>query len=429
MYLCLFEDDHVVSLRPLVETRAAYDLRLGLRTVLETTRDAFEPDGLLLHARPLVTGVTRRDHDDALVNTLPEGADVLFVNGRFVAEDRDVLGQLEQACESGKGRAFVQDDVLVAAWCPDAAARLPGDPLSQPVLTADAFADLPTTSLDDALLLRRPWHLLDTLRPSLTRDVEARVGERASTSLRARPHAAVHDSVTAVNSEQIYLGSGATIRPGALLNAEDGPIYVGVDATIHERAVVRGPCCVGPETQVQIGADVEGTATGTWCKVGGEVHDCILHSFSNKSHAGFLGHAYLGSWCNLGADTNNSNLKNDYGEVSAYAPDEGRFVGTGRQFAGLFMGDHSKCGINTMFNTGTVIGTNCNLLGGDFLPRYVPPFSWGGASGFAEYRLDKACEVAERVMARRDTAFTEAGEALLRSLFERTQPERAAHHE
>jgi len=427
MHLCLFEDDRVPGLRPLVETRAAYDLRLSGRTVLETTRDALDPTGLVLHARPLVADVTRRAHPAAAVNALPDRADVLFVNGRFVAEAGDALAQLAESTRSGEARAFVQDDILVAAWMPTAATHLPDDVLARPALTADVFSDRPTTELDNARLLGRPWHLLDTLRFTLARDVETRTGTPPRRLLPERSHATVHDSVTSVHDAQIHLGEGATVQPGAILNAEDGPISVGPDAIVHERAVLQGPCVIGPKTHVKTGADVEGTATGTWCKIGGEVHDTILQGFSNKSHPGFLGHAVLGRWCNLGADTNNSNLKNDYGEVSAYAPADERFVGTGRQFAGLFMGDHSKCGINTMFNTGTVVGTNCNLYGGDFPPRYVPPFSWGGADGLTTYRLDKACEVAERVMARRDTDFTEADRSLLTTLFERTQDERATH--
>jgi len=427
MHLCLFEDDHVPALRPLVETRAAYDLRLGGRTVLETAHDAFDPSGLVLHARPLVADVTRRDHPSAAVNTLPDEADVLFVNGRFVAEAGDALAQLTQVPEREEARAFVQDDTLVAAWIPDAAAQMPDDVLARPALTGDAVADRPVTELDDATLVRRPWHLLGTLRDALVRDIEARFDSPSSVPLVERPHASVHDGVTGVHTDRIHLGADATIKPGAILNAEEGPIYVGPEATVHEQAVVRGPCILGPKTHVKIGANVDGTATGTWCKIAGEVHDTILQGFSNKSHPGFLGHAVLGCWCNLGADTNNSNLKNDYGEISAYAPAEERFVDTGRQFAGLFMGDHSKCGINTMFNTGTVVGTYCNLFGGDFPPRYVPPFSWGGASGLTTYRLDKACEVAERVMARRDTPFTDADRSLLTTLFERTQDERATH--
>lgn len=426
MHICFFEDDHVPGLRPLVETRAAYDLRLGGRTLFETACDALAPAERCLHARPLVGNATAHRHE-VPVNMLPDGADMLFVNGRFVAEEGAAHEQLQTASQRTEPRAFVQGNVLVGAWVPDAADRCPDDLLARPALTADAFADLPVTELEDATLVGRPWHLLDTLRSALARDIEAR-SQPTGRALTERPHAAVHESVTSIRDSHIHLGDGASIRPGAILNAEEGPIHIGPEAVVHERAVVQGPCYIGPKTHVKIGADVEGTATGTWCKIAGEIHDTIFQGYSNKSHPGFLGHSVLGCWCNLGADTNNSNLKNDYGEVMAYAPDEERFVNTGRQFAGLFMGDHSKCGINTMFNTGTVVGTNCNLYGSDFPPRYVPPFSWGGASGLTEYRLGKACEVAERVMARRDTAFTAADRELLATLFERTRAERASHH-
>ena len=428
MHLCLFEDDIASGLRPLAETRAVYDLRLARRTVLETVQDGLAPDGLVLHTRPLVAEKTRQAHPSAAVNTLPDGADVLFVNGRFVAEESEALEQVKDTSTWTEPRALVQDGVLVAAWVPDASTHRPDDTLARSALTADVFGDLPVVELDDATLLRRPWDLLDTLRPALARDAEALLGSASPPPVAQRPHATVHESVVSVRDAQIALGAGATIKPGAILNAEDGPILLGPDTTVHERAVLRGPCALGPKTHVKIGANVEGTATGTWCKIAGEVHDSLLQGYSNKSHPGFLGDSVLGKWCNLGADTNNSNLKNDYGTVSAYAPAEERFVDTGRQFAGLFMGDHSKCGINTMFNTGTVVGTNCNLFGGDFPPRYVPPFSWGGASGLTTYRLDKACEVAERVMGRRDTTFTEADRSLLSALFERTADERAAHH-
>lgn len=427
MALCLFEDDHVAALRPLVETRAVYDLRLGPRTIQESLCEAFDPNTLLLHARPMVAGVTTHAHEDALVNALPEGLDTLFVNGRFAAEGREALEHLQQVQETNTPRAFVQDGTLVAAWVPDAATHLPDDVLSRPALSKELFADLPTTALEGATLLDRPWHLLDALRPALSRDIPA--GTRngsAPPPLAERSHATVHESVVGVNPDQIHLGPGAAVRPGAILNAEDGPIYIGANSVVYERTVIRGPCYLGPKTQAKIGANLEGVAAGTWCKLGGELHDCIIQSYSNKSHSGFLGHSYIGSWCNLGADTNTSNLKNDYGEVAVYAPDEETFLPSGRQFAGLFMGDHSKCGINTMFNTGTVVGTCCNLFGGDFPPRYVPPFSWGSpADGYTEFRLDKALEVAEHVMGRRETRFTEADRSLLETLFQRTQAERS----
>lgn len=429
MHLCLFEDNRVDRLRPLTETRPAYDLRLALRTIAETIHDAFTPDGLLLHTRPLLRAGTAREHEATAVNTLPENADVLFVNGRFVADSEPLVERIRAQTETDSARGFVQGDTLLAAWVPDAADRLPADVLEPPALSPAPF-DLPLTSVETATLVERPWDLLGTLRDTLRRDVAARTTVPPAGALPTRHHAKAHESVIATAPGRIHLGTGATLHPGAVLNATDGPIVIDDGATVFERAVLKGPCYVGPRSEVKVGADIEGSAFGYYCKVGGEVHDTVIHSLSNKAHPGFLGHSYLGRWCNLGADTNNSNLKNDYGEVSAYAPAEDAFVNTGRQFAGLFMGDHSKCSINTMFNTGTVVGTCCNLFGADFPPRYVPPFSWGGASrGFTTYRIDKALQVAETVMGRRDTDLTDADAALLRGLFERTADERAQHHD
>lgn len=433
MHLCLFEDGAVSGLRPLVETRAVYDLRLGIRTLLETTRDAFQHRdlaGLILHARPLVAPVTGETHVDPPINDLPENADVLFINGRFVAENGPAVTQINEYVRgSSDARAFTLDDTLVAAWVPNATASLPTGILSQVPFPTNVFSSLPTTPVEGATLVRRPWDLLETLCPALRRDAAAHAVP-PSGPLPERSHASVHESAVSVHPDRIRLGNDAVIRPGAILNAEDGPIVIGDNATIGERAVVRGPCFVGPRSQIKIGASIKAASFGYYCKVGGEVHDTVIHSLSNKPHPGFLGHAYLGRWCNLGADTNTSNLRNDYAEISAYAPSDADFVPTGRQFAGLFMGDHSKCGINTMFNTGTVVGTFCNLYGGDFPPRYVPPFSWGGpAHGFTTYRLSKALSVAKRVMARRDTTMTDADRTLLSTLFENTTSERKSHHD
>lgn len=433
MHLCVFEDDAVPGLRPLVETRAVYDLRVGVRTILETILDAFtSPNGssLILHTRHDVAAVTKEAHDDALMNELPENTDILFVNGRFVTTNDPARAHINEYVQtSSEPRIFTQNDHIVAAWVPNASTVLPAEILSEPEFPTGAFSSLPTTSLAEASLVSRPWDLLDTLRPCLHHGA-ASLPAPPSTSLSERAHASVHESVVGVQPDQIRLGTGATIRPGAILHADEGPIVVGRNATIGERTVIRGPCYIGPKSQIKVGANLRAAAFGYYCKVGGEVHNTIIHSLSNKPHPGFLGHAYVGRWCNLGADTNCSNLRNDYGEISSYAPAEGDFVPTGRQFAGLFMGDHSKCGINTMFNTGTVVGTFCNLYGGDYLPRYVPPFSWGGpARGFTTYRLSKALSVAERVMARRDVELTNPDRTLLSTLYEKTESERTVHHQ
>lgn len=424
MRLCLFEDNRIDHLRPLVNTRAVYDLRLGMRTLLETVRDAFDGPPTVLHARPLVAAVTAQEHPHPL-NQLAAGDRVLFVNGRFVAEEGPLLERLRRTVDDDEtARAFVRGDQVIAAWMPGVDTALAERVSAGERLTRGTFDALPETPVDQATLISRLWHLLETLRPALERDYAARTSPyRILEPVTERPGATVHPSAVGVHAEQIYIAPEATVHAGAVLNAEGGPIFIDRKAKILEQAVVRGPAYVGPRSQVKIGARLECCAIGPWCKVGGEVHDAVMHSLSNKAHSGFLGHSYLGRWCNLGADTNVSNLKNDYGIISLYDPATGAFESTGRQFVGLFMGDHSKTAINTMFNTGTVVGTFCNLFGADFPPRYVPSFTWGRPGAYAEYRFDKALQVAETVMARRNISCTDADRALLTHLFDRTRAE------
>ncbi|PEN14572.1 hypothetical protein CRI94_05980 [Longibacter salinarum] len=429
MHLCLFEDDRVHHLRPLVETRAAFDLRLGIRSILETTCDAFDvdPSDVTLHTRREVAAVTKREHPHVAVPQLGDstpstGNDLLFVNARFIA-DGEVLTVLKEAIRlRDRACAFTAGDVVVAAW-------MPGASLSDEVFGRDDLtphlADLPTEALKNAQMVEHVWDLLGTIQPAIERDFDALLPYNILEDIHNRTEADVHPSVIATAPENIFIAPGATVKAGAILDGSNGPIYLDNDSIVYEQAVVKGPLYLGAKSQIKVQADVAASAIGYWCKVGGEVHDSILHSLSNKGHQGFLGHSYLGRWCNLGADTNTSNLKNDYGSVSAYDAALGGFVDTGRQFAGLFMGDHSKCGINTMFNTGTVVGTGCNIFGGGFPSRYVPPFSWGGADrGFAPYRIDKALKVADTVMRRRETHLDEAEETLLRTLHRDTADER-----
>ncbi|MCU0354028.1 MAG: glucose-1-phosphate thymidylyltransferase, partial [Cytophagales bacterium] len=222
------------------------------------------------------------------------------------------------------------------------------------------------------------------------------------------------------NPEQVFLEPGARVR-ACILNADTGPIYIGKDADIQEGSIIRGPFAIGTESVVALGAKLRGDITvGPYCKVGGEISNSVLFAHSNKGHEGYLGNSVLGEWCNLGADTNNSNLKNDYGTVKQWSYAHNDFVDTGRQFVGLVMGDHSKAGINTMFNTGTVVGVSANVFGGDFPPRHVPSFTWGGAAGLEVYRLDKALATAERVLARRNLPLTDTDRQILTHVFKLT---------
>ena len=224
-----------------------------------------------------------------------------------------------------------------------------------------------------------------------------------------------------IDKENIFIEEGAVLT-FATLNASLGPIYIGKDAEIMEGAVVRGPFAMCEHAVLKLNAKIYGATTlGPYCKVGGEVNNAVLMAHSNKGHDGYLGNAVIGEWCNIGADTNNSNLKNNYAEVKLWDYETGRFAKTGLQFCGLMMGDHSKCGINTMFNTGTVIGVSANIFGSGFPRNFVPSFSWGGASGFIEYKTNKVFEVAEVVLKRRGLIFDEKEQKILEHVFQETK--------
>ena len=221
--------------------------------------------------------------------------------------------------------------------------------------------------------------------------------------------------------ENIFIEEGAKLN-FCTLNASSGPIYIGKNAEIMEGCVVRGALAMCENSVLKLSAKIYGATTlGPYCKVGGEVNNSVLMGYSNKGHDGFLGNSVLGEWCNIGADSNNSNLKNNYAQVRLWSYETENFAKTGLQFCGLMMGDHSKCGINTMFNTGTVVGVNANIFGSGFPRNFVPSYSWGGASGFTTYLTKKAFEVAKVVMARRNVEFTAQDEAILTQVFEDTK--------
>ena len=226
---------------------------------------------------------------------------------------------------------------------------------------------------------------------------------------------------TVINADNIFLEEGAKVEC-SILNATDGPIYIGANAEVMEGCMIRGGFALGEHSIVKMGAKIYGATTvGPHSRIGGEVNNSVLFAYSNKGHDGFLGNSVLGEWCNLGADTNNSNLKNNYDEVRLWSYETEGFAKTGLQFCGLMMGDHSKCGINSMFNTGTVVGVSANIFGSGFPRNFVPSYSWGGASGFTTYLPKKAFETAKIMMSRRGVEFDAQEEAILNHVFEETK--------
>ncbi|HET8886387.1 MAG TPA: GlmU family protein [Salinimicrobium sp.] len=264
----------------------------------------------------------------------------------------------------------------------------------------------------EAFCIQHTWDIFSKNGKAIEADFELLTTNQKS--------AEIPNFVQCLNKNQIFIEEGANILP-CILNATNGPIYIGKDAEIMEGSMVRGPFALCEHSTLKMGAKIYGgTTIGPHSKVGGEVNNSVIFGFSNKGHDGFLGNAVLGEWCNLGADTNNSNLKNNYAEVRLWDYETEGFAKTGLQFCGLMMGDHSKCGINTMFNTGTVVGVSANIFGSGFPRNFVPSFSWGGSAGMTTYKTIKAFEVAEKVMERRNIEFTDEDKAILEHVFEET---------
>ena len=224
-----------------------------------------------------------------------------------------------------------------------------------------------------------------------------------------------------IGSYPIFVEKGAKLNQ-SILNTSDGPIYIGKDAEIMEGSVIRGPFAMLNNSVLKIGSKIYGATTiGPYCKVGGELNNSILFGYSSKAHDGFLGNSIIGEWCNLGAGTNNSNLKNNYADVKMWNYQTEGFKNTNLQFCGLIMGDHSKSGINTMFNTGTVIGVSANIFGSGFPRNFIPSFSWGGASGFSVYKLPRFFDVAKKVFLRRGIIFDNIEEGILSHIYSYTK--------
>lgn len=265
----------------------------------------------------------------------------------------------------------------------------------------------------DLIQIENTWDIFAKNNKAIREDFELITADRTS-----QP---IPSSVNVIAPENIFIEAGAKLE-FVTLNASTGPIYIGKNSEIMEGSVIRGPFALCESGRVKLATKVYGATTvGPHSVIGGEVNNSVLFGYSNKGHDGFLGNSVLGEWCNIGADSNNSNLKNNYEEVRLWSYETEGFAKTGLQFCGLMMGDHSKCGINTMFNTGTVVGVSANIFGSGFPRNFVPSFSWGGASGFSTYITAKAFQTAKIVMARRNVEFTEQDAAVLSYVFEETK--------
>ena len=411
MQVCIFEDHHFLTFLPLVYFRPVYELRCGALSLREKIEACFTRPVVALHLRGDLAECYRDDHPGAAVNAMPKG-DTWFINGRLVADG--ALARLVRGKRTEE-RAYLADGEIAAAYVRaknvPSVIRSPGAPI-----TAQNFQGIHSESFEGRFA-RYPWDLVSRSADEIANDF------RRAKNAPHGPRPKIYRGAELLNRKNIVLGGGSVLKPGAVLDAEKGPIILGRDVTIMPNAVIEGPVFIGEHSIIKAGAKIyHGTSIGARCKVGGEVEASIIQSYSNKQHEGFLGHSYLGSWVNIGADTNTSDLKNTYGNVRVRLGDEE--IDTGLQFVGLTMGDHSKTGINMMFDTGTVAGISCNLYGAGLPPKFVPSFSWGEKNALTVYNLDKSVETARRVMARRDVKMSEAYERLFRTVFLLTDPDR-----
>lgn len=266
----------------------------------------------------------------------------------------------------------------------------------------------------DVTLIDQPWKIFHQNGPQLRIDFDIITKGRNS-------HPVTDKATVVYNEANVFIEQGVTLK-AAILNAENGPIYLGKNSQVQEGAIIRGPFCLGDRSIINMGGKMRGDTTiGPDCKIGGEVANSVVYGCSNKAHDGYLGNSVIGEWCNLGADANTSNMKNNYDLVRLWSHVKKEFISTELYFCGLIMGDHSKAGINTMFNTGTVVGVSCNVIGGGFPPNFIPSFSWAGQN---TYDIDKAIATAERVMGRRNQKITGTERSIFREVFAQTASDR-----
>lgn len=385
MNYILFDGSARKQLLPFTYTRPVADLRIGILSI----REKWER---------ILQSTTSTVTEDYLSYKWPlvEMERNIMINASFLPTP-EFLIQLENLQE---GQAIFHEEEIVAFYS-----------LEDQEVDFEKFTHL---ELEGApFQLRHTWDIFSKNGQAIIADFELLTQNRSSSP--------ISSTNNIIGAENIFIEEGAIVE-FSTLNASTGPIYIGANAEIMEGSLVRGPFALCENAVLKMGSKIYGPTTiGPFSRAGGEITNSVIFSYSNKGHEGYLGNSVLGEWCNLGADTNTSNLKNNYTEVKLWDYESEKFASTGLQFCGLMMGDHSKCGINTMFNTGTVVGVSANIFGCGYPRNFIPSFSWGGSAGMTTYKTSKAFEVAQVVLNRRQIEFSNEDRAILEYVFEETK--------
>jgi len=384
MNIILFDDQYTDNLLPFTYTRPVCEMRVGILTIKEKW------ETLLSSEDNHISHLTRDYLKEKFACN--NSQDSYFINGALFPTS-ELLSSIKKL-KIGKG--LISGNKFIA-------------------VRSDNFNINNDSSIEfvgydgEADFLNYPWEVFVKNERELTNDFEFLTKGRKSQLLSSTNQV--------IGMQNIFLEEGAKVEC-SIINASTGPVYIGKNAEVMEGCMIRGPFALNESAVLKMGAKIYGATTiGQGCKVGGEVSNSVFIANSNKAHDGFLGNSVIGEWCNLGADTNTSNLKNNYSNVKAWSYRERKMIDTGLLFCGLMMGDHSKCGINTMFNTGTVVGVSANIFGAAFPDKFVPSFTWGGTADSAKFLLEKATSLAKIVMQRRGIQMTSADSNILTEVF------------
>lgn len=373
------------SLLPLTYTRPVCDIRIGILTIREKWEKYLGEK----------TSTITEDYLSAKYPT-EQSEEMMLINGSICPTPK-----LLKAIKGLKvGQALVCQGNVVAMY------KTKAQFLSEEDSTQEIEVEY------DFIKINNTWDIFVFNDKALREDFELLTQNRKSAPLSSTNRV--------VGEQNIFVEEGAMVE-FAILNAKEGPIYIGKDAEVMEGSIVRGPFAMCEHSVLKMASKIYGATTlGPYVKVGGEVSNVVIFGYSNKAHDGFIGNSVIGEWCNIGADTNASNLKNTYEEVRVWSIEKNTFVPTGQTFFGTIMGDHSKCGINTMFNTGTVIGVSSNIYGHGYQRNYIPSFAWGGTTGLKSYDMEKAIEVAEKMYQRRNVVMSQQDKEILRNVYTQT---------
>ncbi|MFL3661420.1 MAG: GlmU family protein [Polaribacter sp.] len=386
MNYILFDSDVRTALLPFTYTRPVADIRIGILTIREKWEKYL---GLT------TTTITAAHLEEKY--PMVEMEENILINASFCP----TAALVAKVKKLAKNEAIFQGEDVIAFYTTD----------EQEEVNFDSYTQIEFE--EELIQIKNTCDIFTFNGAAIQQDFELVTEDRTSEP--------IPEGVQVLNKKNIFIEEGAEIL-FATLNASEGPIYIGRDAQIMEGASIRGPFAMGANAVLKMGAKIyKDTTLGPYCKVGGEVNNAVIFGYSSKGHDGYLGNSVIGEWCNIGAGSSTSNLKNNYAEVKLWEYETGRFAKTGLQFCGLMMGDHSKCAINTMFNTGTVVGVSANIFGSGFPRNFIPSYSWGGAAGFVTFQMNKVYEVVNAVLQRKKLPFEEMDKKILDCVFEETK--------